>query len=133
MFIKIIYIDQVVIGRRDLFLSCHLYFFPYSRLSSYLLRLPLCLISFLLFHARVFEKTLVHEFHISYSNTEWSLFFSLFGARETKHAQRTLLQALFLKWRFKQFNYKFKKITSSIQFYYYYMAKYWNINRCHKF
>ena len=26
-------------------------------------------------HARVFGKTLVHEFHISYSNTEWYLLF----------------------------------------------------------
>ena len=41
---------------------------------------------------------------ISYSHTEWYFLFSLFGARETKHAQRTLLQALFLKWPFKTFN-----------------------------
>ena len=42
-------------------------------------------------HARVVGKTLVHEFPISYSNTEWYFIFSLFGARETAHAQRTLL------------------------------------------
>ena len=58
-----------------LFLSYPLYFFPYSRLSSYLLRF------FILFHcccshAQVFVKTLVHEFHISYSHTEWYLLFS---------------------------------------------------------
>ena len=52
----------------------HAYFFPYSRLS-YLL----CF--FVLFHsycshAQVFGRTLVHEFPISYSHTEWYLFFS---------------------------------------------------------
>ena len=56
-------------ARFRLLLSCPLYFFPYLRFSSYL-----CL--FMLFHsccshARVFGKTLVHEFHISYSHTEW--------------------------------------------------------------
>ena len=30
-------------------------------------------------HARVFEKTLVHEFPISYSHTEWYFIFSLFN------------------------------------------------------
>ena len=42
-------------------------------------------------HARVFGKTLVHEFPISYSHTECYFLISLFGAREYKHAQRTLL------------------------------------------
>ena len=42
------------------------------------------------FYLRVFRKTLVHEFPISYSHTEWYIR-SLFGAGETKHAQRTLL------------------------------------------
>ena len=41
-------------------------------------------------HARVFGKTLLHKFSVSYSHTE-CYFFSLFGKRETKHAQRTLL------------------------------------------
>ena len=36
--------------------------------------------------ARVFGKTLVHKFPISYSHTEWYFHFFLFGARETKHA-----------------------------------------------
>ena len=43
----ILHFDQLVIGRRDCFILCPLYFFPYSRLSSYPLR-SLCLISFLL-------------------------------------------------------------------------------------
>ena len=73
------------------FLPALLYFFPYSRFSSYLLRLSLCLISFLLFDARVFGKTLVHEIPISYSHTEWHFVFSLFDAREAKHVQWTLL------------------------------------------
>ena len=29
------------------------------------------------FHARVFRKTLLYEFHISYSHTEWYLFFPI--------------------------------------------------------
>ena len=33
--------------------------------------------------------------------------FFFFAARETKHAQRTLLYPLFLKWPFKLFNLKF--------------------------
>ena len=41
-------------------------------------------------HSRVFGKTLVHEFPISYSHTERYFLFSLFGARETKRAQRTI-------------------------------------------
>ena len=45
----LLYFDQDVIGRLDFFFSCPFYFFPYSRLSSSLLRLYLCLISFLLF------------------------------------------------------------------------------------
>ena len=32
------------------------------------------LIHFYCSHARVFEETLVHEFHISYSHTEWNFF-----------------------------------------------------------
>ena len=52
-------------------------------------------------HARVFGKTLLHEFPVSYSHTEWYFLISLFSAREYKHAQRTLLQALFLKWPLK--------------------------------
>ena len=44
--------------KRDFFLSCPLCFFPYSRLSSYRLRLFLYLISFLLFpYASVWENT----------------------------------------------------------------------------
>ena len=49
-------------------------------------------------HSRVFGKTLLHEFIISYSHTEWYFLISLFGAREYKHAQRTLLLSLLLKW-----------------------------------
>ena len=59
-------------------------FFPYSRLSSYLLHLFLCLISFLLFILRVFGKTLVHGFPISYCHTEWYLIFLLCESKETE-------------------------------------------------
>ena len=54
-----------------------LLFFVPSILISILtpLLLFLCLISVLLFHARVLGKTLVHEFHISYNHTEYYLFF----------------------------------------------------------
>ena len=55
-----------MIGRRDFF-SCRLFFFPYSRVSSYILRL------FILFHsccshAELLFTTLVHEFHILYNH-----------------------------------------------------------------
>ena len=51
-----------MIGRRDFFCSGPLCFFPCSRLFSYVLRLSLCLISFLLFpFVSVWEK-IVHEF-----------------------------------------------------------------------
>ena len=54
----LLYFDQDVIGCRDFFLSCPLYFFIYSRLSSYLLRLFLYLNWFLLFpSASVWENT----------------------------------------------------------------------------
>ena len=47
-----------MIGRRNSFFPCPLCFFPYSRLSSYHLRLSLCLVSFLLFPcASVWENT----------------------------------------------------------------------------
>ena len=49
--------------------------FPYSHLSSYRLRLFILIHSFS-YHARVFGKTLVHEFPISYSHAEWYLIFS---------------------------------------------------------
>ena len=63
-----------VIGRRDLFCSCLLCFFPCSRLSSYHLRQSLCLISFLLFPcASVWESTLAWVNPMSYSHTEWYL------------------------------------------------------------
>ena len=54
-------------ARLDLFFLCHLYSFPYSRLSSYLLHLSLCLISFLLFPcASVSENTLAWLFSLLY-------------------------------------------------------------------
>ena len=62
------------LGRLDFFfLSCPLYLSPYSRLSSCLRLLFLCLISLLLFPYASFGKTLLHEFHISYCHTEWYL------------------------------------------------------------
>ena len=71
-----------MISRRDSFLSCPLYL--------HALTFFVCL--FVLFnsccsHARVFGKTLAHEFQISYCHAELYFIFSLFGARETKHAQ----------------------------------------------
>ena len=66
MFI-ILYLDYDNLGRRN--------FFPYSLLSSPLLLLLRCLISFSVLHARVFGNTLVHEFLISYSRTERYFFF----------------------------------------------------------
>ena len=100
----------------DIFLSCPLYFFPYSLFPSYRLRLSLVLFQSCCSHALVFGKRSCLS---SYSHTECYFIFSLIGARETKHAQRTLLflnnrgrriycslSALFLKWPFKQFNYK---------------------------
>ena len=72
-----------VTGRRDIFFSCPLCFFPYSRLS--LITSFFCF--FILFHsccshAQVFGKLLVHEFPISYSHTEWYLLFSLCAGNE---------------------------------------------------
>ena len=60
----------------DLFYLCTLCFFPYSRHSSYHLRLFLCLISFLLFICASVWETLVHESPISCSHTEWYLHLS---------------------------------------------------------
>ena len=53
-----------------------LYFFPFSLFSSSLLILFLCLISFLLFPWADVWKTLVHEYNISYTHTDWYLPFS---------------------------------------------------------
>ena len=58
-----------MISRLDFFLLYPLYFFLFSA-SLLTLFVCLCLISFLLFHARVFGKTLLHEFPISCSHTE---------------------------------------------------------------
>ena len=69
-------------GLWDFIFSCPLYFFPCSRISSYLLFL--CLISFLLFPCAMFGKTLVHEFLISYSHTEWLSFFRQCNYKCTK-------------------------------------------------
>ena len=103
----ILYFDKVVIGCRDFFSFVPAVLFsiltPLSSSSS----VPFFLFHSCCSHARVFGKTLTHEFHISYLHTEWYLLFSFFGARETKHAQRTLLQALFLMWPFKPFNLKY--------------------------
>ena len=60
--IILFYFHWVMIGHQDFFFSCLLYFFPYSLLSSYFLHLFL-------------GRTLVHEFPISYSHTEWYLIF----------------------------------------------------------
>ena len=93
-----------MIGRRDFFYSCPLYFFPYSRLSSVCL---MVLFNSSCSHAWVFWKTLVREFPVSYSHTKWYFLISLFGAREYKHAQRTLVLASFLKWPLQTIYLKF--------------------------
>ena len=81
MFIVIIF-DYGVIVRRDIFFPARFVFFPYSRLSSYLRRLFLYFILFCCSHAQVCGKTLVHEFPISYSHTDWYLLFSLCEGNE---------------------------------------------------
>ena len=89
------------------------FWFSCDRPSGLLLFVPTLLPSILLLflclyfilavpmHAWVFWKTLLHEFPVSYSHTEWYFLSFLFGAREYKHAQRTLLLALLLKWPLK--------------------------------
>ena len=67
-----------MIGRQDFLWSCPLCFFPCFAYAS-LLTIFVCLC--VLFrsccsHAVVFGKTLVHEFPMSYSHTEWYLLFS---------------------------------------------------------
>ena len=81
------------IGRPSgLLLSCPLYFFPYTLLTSYILLHFFILIHCWCANALIFGNTLVHDpGGISYNHTEWHFLFPLFGARETKHAQRTLL------------------------------------------
>ena len=77
----LLYFHLIVIGRWDFFFSCPLYFFPYSHFFSYLLRLFLYLISFLLFPcASVWENTLAwvpnfqyhSEWYLLFLNTKWS-------------------------------------------------------------
>ena len=57
---ELYYFDSVGIGRWDFLISCPLWFFPYSRLASYL-RLILYLISFLFPCANVWENTLTWD------------------------------------------------------------------------
>ena len=67
------------LGRWDfIFLSCPLYFFPYSLLSSYFFICFFVLFNSCCSDARLFGKTIVHEVPISYSQTErYFLFLSL--------------------------------------------------------
>ena len=60
-----------------LLFSVPLYFFPYSR-ASFLIFFVCCfiLLHTCCYHVRVFMKTLLHEFPISYSHTECYLLFS---------------------------------------------------------
>ena len=81
-----------MIGCRDSFFSCHLYFFPYSHLSSYTFFVCFfILFHFCCFHSRLLGKTLVHEFLISYSHTEWYL---LFFAIHDRNGRRVACQNL---------------------------------------
>ena len=64
-----------ILGRLDLFLSC-----PLSSFHNHSSLLTFYLCYFVLFHsccshARVFRKSVMHEF-ISYNHIEWYLFFS---------------------------------------------------------
>ena len=67
-----------MIGRQDFFFVPDLpdFFRAYTLASSYLFVCFFNLFRSWCTHARVFGKTLVHEFPISYSRTEWYLFFS---------------------------------------------------------
>ena len=97
-YVLLLYFDEVVIGCRDFFLSCLLCFFPYSRLSSYLLRLFLYLISFLLFPcASVWENTrawVTHFLYLLFSRNE------IIKIVEESPIKNELL-VLSLKWRCK--------------------------------
>ena len=80
-----------MIGRRDFFYSCPLSFF---HTHASLLSVFVCLI--VLFysccsHVWVFGKTLLYEFPVSYSHTEWYFLLSLFGARECKRPADTII------------------------------------------
>ena len=48
-------------------------FLPSSDFLTFSLLLLAC------YHSQVFRKALIHEFHISYIDTEWHLFFSHYG------------------------------------------------------
>ena len=69
------------------FTSCHTHAFLLTLCFCYIILFHSCCS-----HARVFGKTFVHEFHISYSHTEWYLFFlqcntsaqCVFGAKNQK-------------------------------------------------
>ena len=70
--------SELYVGHRDFF-SCPLYFFPYINLSLFTFFF-LCF--FVVFHSccshsQVYGKTLVHEFPISSSHTEWNFLLSL--------------------------------------------------------
>ena len=58
VYYHVLYFDEDMIGRRNFFCSCPLYFFTCSRLSSYHLHLSLSLMSLLLFPcSSVWENT----------------------------------------------------------------------------
>ena len=65
----------IVVWLRQFRPSWLLFYFVQALLLSILT--PLFFPSSSVSHARVFRKTLVHEFHISYGHTEWYLFFPI--------------------------------------------------------
>ena len=76
--------SELLLVRRDFFVSCPLFFFPFSRLSSYLLLLFLHLIFILAVPKReVNWKTLVHEFHISIAALNGIFFFASLNSHLT--------------------------------------------------
>ena len=93
-----------MIGRRDFFLSCRLYFF-HTHATPLFLSSSSVSLAYLILAIPMREFLGKHScmsFPICYIAMNGAFFFSLFGARETKPAQRTLLWELFLKWPFKQ-------------------------------
>ena len=83
MFIIIVYYYCIIIVCP----SGHLFSYPFCFFHPHASLLTSFVCFFVLFdsccsHARVFGKTLVHEFPISYSHTEWYLLFSLCEGNE---------------------------------------------------
>ena len=84
---------------RHLFSCPFCFFHAHASLLTSFICLFLYLISFLLFPCQMFGKTLVHEFPISYSHTEWYFFFRSVKAMNNwkRSAIKQILLLLLLK------------------------------------